>query len=146
MLQSRKGESAVRCHVASRKGDVADRRRRKPKSSRRRGRRDLGIPCSFSSALLHAPGGTTPCPPCYQQPDDMDSEYTQSIASLANQEIKQGEYQPADDEPANGKKRKADDGQPQQRSKRNRYISIACNEVSWIGSWSARRRSMLTRL
>ena len=30
-------------------------------------------------------------------------------------------------DPQNGK-RKADDGQPQQRAKRNRYISIACNE------------------
>lgn len=55
------------------------------------------------------------------------NEFTQ-IASLANDEIAQDEYQPHD-EPANGKKRKADDGQTQQRAKRNRYISIACNEV-----------------
>ena len=53
------------------------------------------------------------------------------MASLANHEIAQDEYnQQDDDEPAaSGKKRKADDGQPQQRAKRNRYISIACNEV-----------------
>ena len=34
---------------------------------------------------------------------------------------------------ANGTKRKADDGgQPQTRAKRNRYISIACNEANII--------------
>lgn len=51
------------------------------------------------------------------------------VAALANNEIAQDEYAPQVDEDANGKKRKAEDGQPQQRAKRNRYISIACNEV-----------------
>lgn len=51
------------------------------------------------------------------------------VASLANNELAQDEYQQQQEELDTGKKRKADDGQPQQRAKRNRYISIACNEV-----------------
>jgi hypothetical protein len=53
------------------------------------------------------------------------------VATLANEEIAQEEYQAQDDGRLSGKKRKNEDGQPQQRSKRNRYISIACNEVRY---------------
>ncbi len=52
------------------------------------------------------------------------------IAELANVQVGDDDFsspQPHDSTP--GAKRKADDGGPQ-RAKRNRYISIACNEVS----------------
>jgi hypothetical protein len=55
------------------------------------------------------------------------------IASLANH-ISDDQYSPPREQQQDGSsggKRKAEDGghQPQQRAKRNRYISIACNEV-----------------
>lgn len=58
-------------------------------------------------------------------------EHFAEIASMANNEIADDDFQAEYEEeaPSNSKKRKADDGQPQQRSKRNRYVSIACNEV-----------------
>ena len=59
----------------------------------------------------------------------MEDEQFVAQMALANDDIAPDEYQQQQDEPANGKKRKSDDGQPQQRAKRNRYISIACNEV-----------------
>ncbi|RMX80110.1 hypothetical protein D0869_07809 [Hortaea werneckii] len=68
----------------------------------------------------------------------MDHEYA-ALANLAGQvqQHQQQDFQHApppppqqqlDDGSVTGGKRKADDGQPQQRAKRNRYISIACNE------------------
>jgi len=53
------------------------------------------------------------------------------VASLASDQIQEDFGQQEQEEPStNGKKRKSDDGsQPGQRAKRNRYISIACNEV-----------------
>ncbi|KAK4543731.1 hypothetical protein LTR36_005376 [Oleoguttula mirabilis] len=61
----------------------------------------------------------------------MEDNYTRLTAELAASEIQQHEFQQhhtPEDESANGK-RKAEDGTPgQQRAKRNRYISIACNE------------------
>ena len=63
--------------------------------------------------------------------NDADMESIAQMASLANNQIPQNEYQsPEDLDGPNGTKRKAEDGQPQQRAKRNRYISIACNEVN----------------
>lgn len=59
----------------------------------------------------------------------MDAGNFAEMATLAQNEIAEDEYTPQQDDGANGKKRKAEDGQPQQRAKRNRYISIACNEV-----------------
>ena len=60
---------------------------------------------------------------------DMDS-FAQ-MASLASNQISHTDPDLEHEEGANGTKRKAEDGgQPQQRAKRNRYISIACNEVS----------------
>ena len=54
----------------------------------------------------------------------------QALASLANTQIPlQPEFHDNLDDGASGTKRKAEDGgPPQQRAKRNRYISIACNE------------------
>lgn len=65
----------------------------------------------------------------------MDQDYA-ALANLAGQVQSQQQHdyqhaphqQPLDDGSSAGGKRKADDGQPQQRAKRNRYISIACNE------------------
>lgn len=60
---------------------------------------------------------------------DMDS--IAQLASFANNQLPQDELgSPQQElESTNGAKRKAEDGgQPQQRAKRNRYISIACNE------------------
>ncbi|KAI7287461.1 fungal transcriptional regulatory protein [Hortaea werneckii] len=68
----------------------------------------------------------------------MDNEYA-ALANLAGQvqQHQQQDFQHApppppqqhlDDGSVTGGKRKAEDGQPQQRAKRNRYISIACNE------------------
>lgn len=50
------------------------------------------------------------------------------------------------DDGSNGIKRKADDGQvqPQQRAKRNRYITIACNEVRRDGNVVRKSDPMLT--
>ena len=57
------------------------------------------------------------------------------MASLMDDEMPENDFQAQHEEEqrgANGTKRKAEDGggQPQQRAKRNRYISIACNEVN----------------
>ncbi|KAI7193563.1 fungal transcriptional regulatory protein [Hortaea werneckii] len=69
----------------------------------------------------------------------MDHEYA-ALANLAGQvqQHQQQDFQHAapppqpqqhlDDGSVTGGKRKAEDGQTQQRAKRNRYISIACNE------------------
>ncbi|KAI7480328.1 fungal transcriptional regulatory protein [Hortaea werneckii] len=67
----------------------------------------------------------------------MDHEYA-ALANLAGQvqQHQQQDFQHAppppqqqlDDGSVATGKRKAEDGQPQQRAKRNRYISIACNE------------------
>ncbi|KAK5120941.1 hypothetical protein LTR85_005725 [Meristemomyces frigidus] len=61
----------------------------------------------------------------------MEDSYTRLAAELAASEVQQHELQQQqtpEGESANGK-RKAEDGTPgQQRAKRNRYISIACNE------------------
>ena len=63
--------------------------------------------------------------------NDADIESIAQMASLANNQITHSEYDsPEQEESKSGTKRKAEDGgQPQQRAKRNRYISIACNEV-----------------
>ena len=60
-----------------------------------------------------------------------------SIAQMAmvNDQIAPEDFDesPPPHDGANGTKRKADDGsQTQQRAKRNRYISIACNEANNI--------------
>ncbi|KAK5675409.1 hypothetical protein LTS10_011851 [Elasticomyces elasticus] len=52
------------------------------------------------------------------------NDYT-AIASLASN-LQQDDNSPPGS--SNGKRKAGDDGQPQQRAKRNRYISIACNE------------------
>ncbi|KAF2764633.1 fungal transcriptional regulatory protein [Teratosphaeria nubilosa] len=66
----------------------------------------------------------------------MDNEFEQ-IARLAQQaspvypSLQQEQQPQTQQDPSSNGKRKADDGagtQPQQRAKRNRYISIACNE------------------
>ena len=64
--------------------------------------------------------------------NDADIESIAQMASLANNQIPQDDYEPHQQQDSkSGTKRKAEDGsQPQQRAKRNRYISIACNEVS----------------
>lgn len=72
-------------------------------------------------------------------------EHFAEMATLANNEIAQDDYQPQEEEAAGGKKRKAEDGQPQQRSKRNRYISIACNEVSTGMQYEQSRRTRWLR-
>ena len=54
------------------------------------------------------------------------------MASLANNQIPQG-YEQQDEQSPGGGKRRAEDGQPQQRAKRNRYISIACNGKPNLG-------------
>ena len=61
----------------------------------------------------------------------------ETIAQMAmvndlNNQISPDEYDsPERQDGPNGTKRKADEGsQPQQRAKRNRYISIACNEAN----------------
>ena len=81
--------------------------------------------------LEHPPlwsGTLPPLPRTTMNDADMDS--IASLASLANTQLPQNEYEsPEQQEDLNGTKRKAEDGgQPQQRAKRNRYISIACNE------------------
>jgi hypothetical protein len=64
-----------------------------------------------------------------------DRDYIAHMASLANSQISPSDYdsQHGHENGSTGK-RKADDGgqQPQQRAKRNRYISIACNEVCFV--------------
>ncbi|KAK5160103.1 hypothetical protein LTS14_002210 [Recurvomyces mirabilis] len=71
-------------------------------------------------------------PPSLWSRNSMDNSY-QPYAGLDSSslpQILQAELHPPapqSDDGSNGK-RKADDGQPQQRAKRNRYISIACNE------------------
>lgn len=53
------------------------------------------------------------------------------MASFNNQIASDDFDSPPPQDGPNGTKRKADDGgQPQQRAKRNRYISIACNEAN----------------
>ena len=53
------------------------------------------------------------------------------MASLAN--ISPSHYDSQHEQENSSGKRKAEDGGPaQQRAKRNRYISIACNEVSCL--------------
>ncbi|WPG99496.1 Hypothetical protein R9X50_00231100 [Acrodontium crateriforme] len=52
----------------------------------------------------------------------------QQMASLASNQIPQNYQDSPEQHDPGSAKRKADDGQPQQRAKRNRYISIACNE------------------
>ena len=60
---------------------------------------------------------------------DMDHNDQQTLAYLANSQIAPSEASPSESGGGGGGKRKAgDDGTPQQRAKRNRYISIACNE------------------
>ena len=58
----------------------------------------------------------------------------ESIAQMAmvNNQLTPDEYDsPPGQDGSSGTKRKADDGsQPQTRAKRNRYISIACNEAN----------------
>lgn len=65
----------------------------------------------------------------------MNHQTLSEMASLVNDELPQNEYGSPElqEDGANGTKRKADDGsQAQQtRAKRNRYISIACNEVNY---------------
>jgi hypothetical protein len=64
--------------------------------------------------------------------DDANMDAIAQIASLASNELPDDQYSPPEQQDsASGGKRKAEDGstQPQQRAKRNRYISIACNEV-----------------
>lgn len=62
----------------------------------------------------------------------MDDSHIAQLAALANNQIPSQEYQQEQHESTPegpGTKRKAEDGGPsQQRAKRNRYISIACNE------------------
>lgn len=60
-------------------------------------------------------------------------QYAQMAASLAQDQMSHQRMQSQDyeheDSPGAGSKRKSEDGhQTQQRAKRNRYISIACNE------------------
>jgi hypothetical protein len=67
------------------------------------------------------------------------------IASLANH-ISDDQYSPPREQQhdgSSGGKRKAEDGghQPQQRAKRNRYISIACNEVIQYQIIASNRRT-----
>ena len=52
------------------------------------------------------------------------------VASLANNEVPGYYSQRYEDESKDGTKRKSSDSGVQQRAKRNRYTSIACNEVS----------------
>ena len=68
---------------------------------------------------------------CETTMDETDMESIAQMASLVQEQGHQNEFQPQQQQDSpNGTKRKAEDGgQPQQRSKRNRYISIACNEV-----------------
>lgn len=58
----------------------------------------------------------------------------ESLAQMAmvNNQIPADDFEsPPPHDGANGTKRKAgEDGQVQQRAKRNRYISIACNEAN----------------
>lgn len=59
----------------------------------------------------------------------MEENYSQ-LASLANQQIPHDQFATPEQESAGGKRKAEDVGQsqtPQQRAKRNRYISIACN-------------------
>ena len=63
--------------------------------------------------------------------NDTDLDAIAHMASLANSQISQDDYDQQHFQDSNNPgKRKAEDGghQPQQRAKRNRYISIACNE------------------
>ena len=64
--------------------------------------------------------------------DAEDRDYIAHMASLANSQISPSDYdsQHGHDDASTGKRKAEDSGQqPQQRAKRNRYISIACNEV-----------------
>ena len=73
------------------------------------------------------------------------------MASLANNQIPQHHYDPhqqhegsPEGSPEGGKRKADDNGQPQQRAKRNRYISIACNEVRSIEYTDFLMRKLLT--
>ena len=72
--------------------------------------------------------------------NEADMESIAQMASLANNQLPEDDYSPPQEQEGNhGTKRKAEDGnQPQQRAKRNRYISIACNEVGIFGNSIAR--------
>lgn len=63
-----------------------------------------------------------------------DRDYIANMASLANRQISPSDYdsQHGHENGSSGKRKADDGGQPQQRAKRNRYISIACNEVRSI--------------
>ena len=73
----------------------------------------------------------------------------ESIAQMAmvNNQIPSDDFEsPPPQDGANGTKRKADDGgQAQQRAKRNRYISIACNEANISVPFEQRAETNLKR-
>ncbi|KAK3115794.1 hypothetical protein LTR53_004525 [Teratosphaeriaceae sp. CCFEE 6253] len=52
----------------------------------------------------------------------------QTLASLANNQLPPSDNNTPPEDGSSGKRKAGDDGTPQQRAKRNRYISIACNE------------------